>query len=154
MYPPQLGWAISAFTATMFILCRYNSDVSSKRCLTHTRHAEIIAKQCKLCGTQLFITHINKSYAGSLPGSPFWRESGYERLSKHDRIVPRYSVYETHDTFCGALIVACCVCLFLLTVRHSLRPVLICMKSELRCTSVASVVYLFIGVEKKTCPSV
>ena len=31
--------AISAFTATAFTLCSYNSDVSSKRSLTHTRLA-------------------------------------------------------------------------------------------------------------------
>ena len=35
--PTQLGWAISAFAATAFILCSYNSDVSSKRSLTHNR---------------------------------------------------------------------------------------------------------------------
>ena len=36
-HPPQLGWAISAFTATAFTLCSYNCDVSSKRSLNHTR---------------------------------------------------------------------------------------------------------------------
>ena len=42
--------------------------------------------------------------------------------------------------------------LFLLTVRRSYGTVLIGMKLEVRCTSVASLVSLFIGIEKKTWP--
>lgn len=42
--------------------------------------------------------------------------------------------------------------LFLLTVRCSLRTVLIPMKPEVRCTSVASIVSLFIDIEKKMWP--
>jgi len=62
--------------AKTFILCRYNSDVSSKGSLTHTRYAAIIARQCKLCGAQLLLAHPswggcwNKSYMGSWPDSP------------------------------------------------------------------------------------
>ena len=51
-HPPQLGWVISSCTATAFILCCSNTDVSSKRSLTHTRQ-ELSTKQCKLCGAQL-----------------------------------------------------------------------------------------------------
>ena len=55
----------------------------------------------------------------------------------------------------GAPIIACCVYrfwLFSLTVRRSYGTVLIGIKLEVRCTSVASLVSLFIGVEKKTWP--
>ena len=42
--------------------------------------------------------------------------------------------------------------LFSLTVRCSLRTVLTGMKPEVRCTSVASIVSLFVDVGKKTWP--
>ena len=61
----------------------------------------------------------------------------------------------TAAVFAERLFVACRVYhfwLFSLTVRCSLGTVLIGMKPEVRCTSVASVVSLFIGVEKKTWP--
>ena len=61
----------------------------------------------------------------------------------------------TEPPFCGAPIVACCVYrlwLFSLTVRRSYGTVLIGIKLEVRCTSVASLVSLFIGFEKKTSP--
>ena len=96
--PPQLGWAISAFAATAFILCRYNSDVSR---LTHTRHAAIIAKQCKLCGAQLLIAHPswgvcwNKSYMGSWPDSP-----PCESLDTRDYEV-RFSVLQATEGWAG-----------------------------------------------------
>ena len=44
------------------------------------------------------------------------------------------------------------VWLFSLTVRHSYGTVLVGIKLEVCCTSVASLVSLFIGVEKKTWP--
>ena len=65
------------------ISCSYNSNMSSKRSLTHTGQVAIIAK---LCGTQLLIAHPswcgcwNKSYMGSSPDSPSLRGSGYARL--------------------------------------------------------------------------
>ena len=61
----------------------------------------------------------------------------------------------TEPPFRGAPIVACCVYrfwLFSLTVRRSYGTVLIGIKLEVRCTSVASLVSLFIGIEKKTWP--
>ena len=56
-------------------------------------------------------------------------------------------------TFCGAPIVTCCVYhlwLIMFTANLSLGTVLIGMKLEVCCTSVASVVSLFIGIKKKT----
>ena len=65
--------------------------------------------------------------------------------------------------FCGALV--CCLLsiddlhgclyrlwLFSLTARCSLGTVLIGLKPQVRCTAVASVVSVFIGVEKETWP--
>ena len=57
--------------------------------------------------------------------------------------------------FAKCLFVACCVYrlwLFSLTARCSLGTVLTGMKPEVRYTSVASVVSLFVGVEKKMWP--
>ena len=54
------------------------------------------------------------------------------------------------------LLLAVCAVLSLaflvVTARCSLRTVLTGMKPEVRCTTVASVVSLFVGVEKKTWP--
>ena len=61
----------------------------------------------------------------------------------------------TAAAFCRAL-VCCLLCVspltFSLTATCSLGTVLTGMKPEVLCTSVASIVSLFIGVEKKTWP--
>ena len=62
----------------------------------------------------------------------------------------------TAAAFRGALICCLLYVLFLaflvVTARCSLGTVLTGMKPEVRCTTVASVVSLFVGVEKKTWP--
>ena len=61
----------------------------------------------------------------------------------------------TVRTFHGVPIIVCCVYrlwLFSLIARHRLGTVFIGMKPEVSFTSVASLVSLSIGVEKKTWP--
>ena len=49
-HPPQLGWAIIAFTA-IIVMCQVNEALLTMDKL------QLSPKQCKLCGAQLLIAH-------------------------------------------------------------------------------------------------